>query len=142
YRRQPGEWVPDEYGGRENIKAIELFRHLNSSVRERVPGAIMVSEESTAWPGVTALPQHGGLGFHFKWNMGWMHDTLTYMLRDPVHRGFHHYEMTFAMVYAWSERFVLPLSHAEVVHGKGALLAKMPGDDWQRFANLRPYLAF
>ncbi len=142
YSRQPGEWIPNAYGGRENLEAIAFLRELNHSVAERCPGAIMIAEESTAWPGVTASLAVGGLGFDYKWNMGWMHDTLRYMEYDPIHRSHHHHDMTFGLVYAWSERFILPLSHDEVVHGKYSLLGKMPGDDWQRFANLRAYYGF
>lgn len=142
YSREPGEWTPNYYGGRENLEAVDFLQQLNAVIQERCPGAIMIAEESTAWPGVTAPQASGGLGFQYKWNMGWMHDTLRYMRHDPVHRRFHHHDMTFAMVYAYSERFVLPLSHDEVVHGKGALLGKMPGDRWQRFANLRAYYGF
>ncbi|WP_374445781.1 1,4-alpha-glucan branching protein GlgB [Stella sp.] len=142
YSRRADEWVPNIHGGRENLEAIGFLRHLNAVVAERCPGAIMIAEESTAWPGVTRPIAEGGLGFSYKWNMGWMHDTLHYMARDPVHRGFHHDEMTFGLVYAFSERFLLPLSHDEVVHGKGSLLGRMPGDRWQRFANLRAYYAF
>lgn len=142
YSRQPGEWIPNQYGGRENLEAVDFLRHLNAVIAERQPGAIVIAEESTAWPGVTRAISEGGLGFAFKWNMGWMHDTLHYLERDPIHRRHHHHEMTFGLVYAFSERFVLPLSHDEVVHGKGSLLGKMPGDDWQTFAGLRAYLAF
>jgi 1,4-alpha-glucan branching enzyme len=142
YSREAGEWVPNRYGGRENLESIDFLKRLNAVVAERCPGAIVVAEESTAWPGVTAPVSDGGLGFHYKWNMGWMHDTLHYMERDPVHRAWHHNEMTFGMVYAFTERFMLPLSHDEVVHGKGSLLGKMPGDRWRKFANLRSYLAF
>jgi len=142
YSRKAGEWVPNKYGGRENLESVEFFKHLNSMVRDRTPGAIMVAEESTAWPGVTKPVSEGGLGFHYKWNMGWMHDTLHYMQTDPLYRRYHHHQMTFGMVYAYSENFVLPLSHDEVVHGKGSLIRKMPGDDWQKFANLRAYFAF
>jgi 1,4-alpha-glucan branching enzyme len=137
YSRNPGEWVPNRYGGRENLEAIALLRALNDAVRGEVPGAIVIAEESTSWPHVTGPTADGGLGFTFKWNMGWMHDTLTYVSRDPVHRKFHHDRLTFGMLYAYSERFVLPLSHDEVVHGKASLLGKMPGDDWQKHANLR-----
>ncbi|HWL28197.1 MAG TPA: 1,4-alpha-glucan branching protein GlgB [Burkholderiaceae bacterium] len=142
YSRQPGQWTPNRYGGRENLEAVDFLQALNGMVVERCPGAIMIAEESTAWPGVTADPAQGGLGFHYKWNMGWMHDTLRYMHHEPVHRRYHHHDMTFAMVYAYSERFILPLSHDEVVHGKGSLLGKMPGDRWQRFASLRAYFGF
>ena len=142
YSRQPGEWTPNKYGGRENMEAIAFLKRMNAVVRERCPGAITLAEESTAWPGVTAPLQDGGLGFHYKWNMGWMHDTLQYLARDPVHRRWHHGEMTFSLVYAFSEAFVLPISHDEVVHGKGSLLGKMPGDRWRQFANLRALMAF
>jgi 1,4-alpha-glucan branching enzyme len=137
YSRAPGEWVPNRYGGRENLEAIEFLRTLNEEVRHRFQGAVTIAEESTAWPGVTAPVVHGGLGFTFKWNMGWMNDTLDYMGRDPIHRRYHHDRLTFGMLYAFSERFVLPLSHDEVVHGKGSLVGRMPGDDWRKFANLR-----
>ncbi|MBP0491289.1 1,4-alpha-glucan branching protein GlgB [Roseomonas indoligenes] len=142
YSRNAGEWVPNRYGGRENLEAVEFLKELNETVRLRCPGAIMVAEESTAWPGVSAPVSEGGLGFHYKWNMGWMHDTLHYMQEDPVNRRWHHGEMTFGLVYAFSEKFMLPLSHDEVVHGKGSLLGKMPGDDWQKRANLRAYFGF
>ncbi|HYC64817.1 MAG TPA: 1,4-alpha-glucan branching protein GlgB [Reyranellaceae bacterium] len=142
YSRSQGEWVPNVHGGRENLEAVGFLRHLNAVVRERCPGAVMIAEESTAWPGVTQPAGEHGLGFHYKWNMGWMHDTLRYMARDPIYRGWHHDDITFGLLYAFSERFMLPLSHDEVVHGKGALLAKMPGDRWQKFANLRAYLGF
>lgn len=142
YSRKPGEWIPNIYGGRENLEAIGFIRHLNSVVAERCPGAMMIAEESTAWPGVSRPIAEGGLGFSYKWNMCWMHDTLRYMAHDPVHRPWHHDDITFGLLYAFSERFILPLSHDEVVHGKGSLLAKMPGDAWQRFANLRAYLSF
>lgn len=141
YSRKAGEWVPNMYGGRENLESIAFLKRLNHEVRQ-IPGAIMVAEESTAWPGVTASLESGGLGFDFKWNMGWMHDTLHYMEEDPINRKYHHNMFTFGMVYAYSERFVLPLSHDEVVHGKGSLIGKMPGDHWQKFANLRAYLGF
>lgn len=140
YSREAGEWIPNRYGGRENLEAVQFLRDLNSLVNQECPGAIMIAEESTAWPGVTTAVQDGGLGFDYKWNMGWMHDTLHYMQRDPVHRRHHHSDMTFGMIYAYSERFILPLSHDEVVHGKGSLIGKMTGDTWQRFANLRAYL--
>lgn len=141
YSRPADAWVPNVHGGRENLEAIGFLRHLNAVVAERCPGAIMVAEESTAWPGVSA-PLPNGLGFSFKWNMGWMHDTLQYVEHQPIHRAYHHDQLTFGLVYAFSERFVLPISHDEVVHGKGSLLGKMPGDRWQRFANLRAYLGF
>ncbi|MGE4506648.1 MAG: 1,4-alpha-glucan branching protein GlgB [Desulfovibrionaceae bacterium] len=142
YSRKEGEWVPNEHGGNENLEAIGLLRELNTVVHEHYPGAVMVAEESTAWPGVSRPVYAGGLGFTFKWNMGWMNDTLAYFHKDPVHRSYHHNNLTFSMVYAFSENFLLPLSHDEVVHGKGALLDKMPGDYWQRFANLRLLLAY
>jgi 1,4-alpha-glucan branching enzyme len=142
YSRNAGEWVPNVNGGRENYESIDFLRQLNDSVHAYAPGAITLAEESTAWPGVTAAVAHGGLGFDFKWNMGWMHDSLQYMARDPVHRRYHHSELTFGLLYAFSERFVLPLSHDEVVHGKRSLLGRMPGDRWRRFANLRACLAF
>jgi 1,4-alpha-glucan branching enzyme len=141
YSRPAGGWIPNVYGGRENLEAVGFLRHLNAVVAERCPGAIVIAEESTAWPGVTqALPD--GLGFTYKWNMGWMHDTLHYMQREPIHRAFHHDDITFGLLYAFSEKFILPISHDEVVHGKGSLLGRMPGDHWQRFANLRAYLGF
>jgi len=142
YSRQAGEWVPNAHGGRENLEAIAFLRRLNSEIATRFPSVMVIAEESTAWPGVTAPVARGGLGFTHKWNMGWMHDTLGYMQRDPVHRSHHHSEMTFGLVYAFSERFVLPLSHDEVVHGKGSLIGRAPGDEWQRRANLRAYFAF
>jgi 1,4-alpha-glucan branching enzyme len=142
YSRKAGEWIPNVHGGRENLEAIGFLRHFNDVVAERCPGAITIAEESTAWPGVSRPVRDGGLGFTFKWNMGWMHDTLHYMQRDPVHRRHHHSGLTFGTVYAFSENFVLPLSHDEVVHGKASLIGKMPGDDWQRFANLRAYFGF
>ncbi len=142
YSREAGDWVPNRYGGRENLEAVDFLREVNAVVAQRCPGAMMIAEESTAWPGVTAPVSQGGLGFTFKWNMGWMHDTLDYMKQDPIYRRWHHDEMTFGLVYAWSERFILPLSHDEVVYGKASLLGRMPGDPWRRFANLRAYLAF
>lgn len=141
YSRKAGEWLPNTFGGRENLEAISLLQRVNTDIGG-TPGAITVAEESTAFPGVSAPVHAGGLGFHFKWNMGWMNDSLQYMHEDPVHRRWHHNKITFSMVYAFSENFVLPLSHDEVVHGKGSLLAKMPGDDWQKFANLRAYYGF
>ena len=142
YSRNEGEWLPNVYGGRENLEAIGFLRHLNAVVSERCPGAMMIAEELTAWPGVTRPISEGGLGFSYKWNMGWMHDTLRYMEHDPIHRPYHHDDITFGLLYAFSERFMLPLSHDEVVHGKRSLIGKMPGDPWQRFANLRTYLGF
>jgi len=142
YSRKAGEWIPNQYGGRENLEAVRFLQELNAVVQQRCPGAVVIAEESTAWPGVTRPTSEGGLGFQFKWNMGWMHDTLHYMQEEPINRRWHHDQLTFGLVYAWSERFVLPLSHDEVVYGKGSLLTKMPGDEWQKFANLRAYLAF
>ncbi len=142
YSRKAGEWVPNQYGGRENLEAVEFIKHLNSIVKIREPGALVIAEESTAWPGVTSAVEHGGLGFDFKWNMGWMNDTLRYMEKEPIYRSYSHDLMTFGMVYAYTERFMLPLSHDEVVHGKGSMISKMPGDDWQKFANLRAYYAW
>lgn len=137
YGREDGNWIPNSYGGRESLEAIEFLKHLNSVVQERCPGALMIAEESTSFPGVTAGIDKGGLGFDLKWNMGWMNDTLRYMQRDPVYRSFHQEDLTFGQLYAHTEKFILPLSHDEVVHGKGSLLSKMPGDEWQRFAQLR-----
>jgi len=139
YSRKSGEWIPNEQGGRENWEAVEFLRATNRAVYGAHPGFFTVAEESTSWPGVTRPVHDGGLGFGFKWNMGFMHDTLKYMARDSVHRGHHHEDITFGLLYAFSENFVLPLSHDEVVHGKGSLLTKMSGDDWQKFANLRAY---
>ncbi|WP_204456282.1 1,4-alpha-glucan branching protein GlgB [Actinokineospora baliensis] len=142
YSRNDGEWLPNEHGGRENLDAVRFLQELNATVYKHHPGTVMVAEESTAWPGVTRPTHLGGLGFGFKWNMGWMHDTLSYIGHDPVHRTYHHNEITFALVYAWSENFMLPLSHDEVVHGKGSLWTRMPGDDWNKAAGLRALLAF
>ncbi|GAA0441535.1 MULTISPECIES: 1,4-alpha-glucan branching protein GlgB [Sphingomonas] len=142
YSRNAGEWVPNIHGGRENLESVEFLKRMNTLVAERCPGAITLAEESTAWPGVTAPVHQGGLGFTYKWNMGWMHDTLQYVERDPMYRRWHHGELTFGLVYAFSEKFVLPLSHDEVVHGKGSLLGKMPGDRWRQLANLRAYFGF
>jgi 1,4-alpha-glucan branching enzyme len=142
YSRQPGQWLPNIHGGRENLEAIDFFRRLNEVVGVQRPQAVTLAEESTAFPAVSRPPWTGGLGFHYKWNMGWMNDTLRYISRDPVHRPHHHNEITFGLVYAFTENFVLPISHDEVVHGKGSLLARMPGDRWQQFANLRAYLGF
>ena len=142
YSRQDGQWLPNEYGGRENLDAVRFLQELNATVYRQHPGVVMVAEESTSWPGVSRPTHLGGLGFGFKWNMGWMHDTLRYVGLDPVYRSYHHNEMTFSMVYAWSENFVLPLSHDEVVHGKRSLWGRMPGDDWNRAAGLRALLAY
>ncbi len=142
YSREEGEWTPNIHGGRENLEAVQFLQEMNATVYKRVPGATTIAEESTSWPGVTQPTSAGGLGFGFKWNMGWMNDSLGYLKRDPIHRSYHHGEMTFALVYAFSENFVLPISHDEVVHGKGSMLRKMPGDRWQQLANLRTYLAF
>ena len=142
YSRNAGEWVPNRYGGRENLESVAFLQELSRAVLEHCPGALLIAEESTAWPGVTRPADEGGLGFDYKWNMGWMHDTLHYMQEDPVNRVWHHDEITFGLVYAFSEKFALPLSHDEVVYGKGSLIRKMPGDVWQKFANLRAYLAF
>jgi 1,4-alpha-glucan branching enzyme len=142
YSRQPGEWIPNEFGGRENIDAINFSRRLNSVVFEEYPDVQTIAEESTAWPMVSRPVYIGGLGFGMKWNMGWMHDTLQFFSKDPIHRKHHHDQLTFSLWYAFTENFVLPLSHDEVVHGKGSLLGKMPGDEWQRFANLRLLLGY
>ena len=142
YSREPGEWIPNRYGGRENLESVGFLQDLSRVVAARCPGAVLIAEESTAWPGVTRRADEGGLGFDFKWNMGWMHDTLDYIEHDPVFRRYEHGKLTFGLVYAFSEHFILPLSHDEVVYGKGSLLRKMPGDEWQRFANLRAYLGF
>jgi 1,4-alpha-glucan branching enzyme len=142
YSRKAGEWVPNVFGGRENLEAVAFLKHFNEVVRELHPDVVTIAEESTAWPGVSRPVAEGGLGFAYKWNMGWMHDTLHYMEREPVHRAWHHNDMTFGLIYAFTENFVLPLSHDEVVHGKGSLIGKMPGDNWQKFANLRAYYGF
>ncbi|MCC6850127.1 MAG: 1,4-alpha-glucan branching protein GlgB [Deltaproteobacteria bacterium] len=142
YSRREGEWLPNRYGGRENLEAVAFLRDLNDTIAAEQPGCCTIAEESTAWPGVTHPTNAGGLGFSLKWNMGWMHDTLGYFAREPIHRRFHHDELTFAMLYEHRERFVNPLSHDEVVHGKRSLLAKMPGDEWQQLANLRTLLAY
>ena len=142
YSRKAGEWTPNQYGGRENLDAVAFLQETNATVYKRVPGVLMIAEESTAWPGVTRPTFLGGLGFGYKWNMGWMHDTLEYISHEPIHRQYHHNEMTFSMVYAYSEHFILPISHDEVVHGKGSLVGRMPGDRWQELANLRAYLAY
>ena len=137
YSREAGEWLPNRYGGREDLEAVAFLQELNAVVHAAEPGVVMVAEESTAWPGVSRPTEGGGLGFTFKWNMGWMHDTLEYVSKEPVHRRWHHDDVTFSLIYAWDENFVLPLSHDEVVHGKGPLLRKLPGDEWQQFATLR-----
>jgi 1,4-alpha-glucan branching enzyme len=142
YSRNDGEWAPNAAGGRENLDAVALLREVNATCYRRQPGIMMIAEESTAWPGVTQPVHLGGLGFGLKWNMGWMHDTLSYLAHDPVFRTYHHNELTFSMMYAYSENFVLPLSHDEVVHGKGSLLGKMPGDEWRKFAGLRALFAY
>jgi 1,4-alpha-glucan branching enzyme len=142
YSRQPGQWVPNKHGGRENLEAIDLLKRMNEVLGAQRPEAITVAEESTAFPQVSRPTSSGGLGFHYKWNMGWMHDTLGYFGRDPLHRRHHHHQLTFSMAYAYSEQFVLPLSHDEVVHGKGSLLTRMPGDRWQQFANLRALFGY
>jgi 1,4-alpha-glucan branching enzyme len=142
YARAPGAWLPNAEGGRENRAAEAFLKQLNTAVHAESPTAFTIAEESTSWPGVSRPVRDGGLGFDFKWNMGWMHDTLDYMSREPVHRRHHHDELTFGMVYAYSENFVLPLSHDEVVHGKGSIIGRMPGDDWRRFAGLRAYFGF
>ncbi len=141
YSRSVGEWVPNQHGGRENLEAIDFLREVNRVVGEEAPGAALMAEESTAFPGVTRAPWDHGLGFHYKWNMGWMHDTLAYFALDPVHRQHHHDQLSFMMMYAYSEHFILPLSHDEVVHGKGSLYARMPGDQWQKLANLKALFA-
>jgi 1,4-alpha-glucan branching enzyme len=142
YSRRPGEWVPNAFGGRENLEAIAFLKRLNEVLHVRHPGALTIAEESTSWPAVSRPTYVGGLGFDLKWNMGWMNDTLRYMSFDPIHRQYHHNELTFSMLYAFHENFILPLSHDEVVHGKRSLLEKMPGDDWQKFANLRLLFAY
>jgi 1,4-alpha-glucan branching enzyme len=142
YSREAGEWTPNQYGGRENLDAVALLQEVNATCYKRVPGTVVIAEESTAWPGVTRPTHLGGLGFGFKWNMGWMHDSLDYMAHDPIHRQYHHHQMTFSMMYAYTENYVLPISHDEVVHGKGSLLRKMPGDRWRQLANLRALLGF
>jgi 1,4-alpha-glucan branching enzyme len=142
YSRKDGEWIPNQYGGHENLEAIAFLRRFNEEVHANYPGTLTIAEESTAWPMVSRPTYTGGLGFDMKWDMGWMHDTLDYMSREPIHRSFHHNKINFRMLYAYTENYVLPLSHDEVVHGKGSLLAKMPGDEWQKFANLRILLGY
>jgi len=142
YSREEGQWVPNVHGGRENLDAISFLQEMNATVYKHHPGVVTIAEESTAWPGVTRPTDADGLGFGFKWNMGWMHDTLGYLAREPIHRQWHHNEVTFSLAYAWTENFILPISHDEVVHGKGSLAGKMPGDTWQRLANTRALLAF
>ena len=142
YSRKEGEWIPNYYGGRENLEVIEFLKHLNSKVYEHFPGALMIAEESTSWPMVSRPTYMGGLGFGFKWNMGWMHDILDYMTKDPVYKRYHHNQLTFGLLYAFTENFVLPFSHDEVTHGKGSLINHMPGDHWQKFANLRLLYTF
>jgi 1,4-alpha-glucan branching enzyme len=142
YSRKHGEWAPNQYGGRENLEAISFLQEMNATVYKHHPGVMTIAEESTAWPGVTRPTHLGGLGFGFKWNMGWMNDTLSYMEKEPIYRQWHHHQMTFATVYAWSENYILPISHDEVVHGKGSLTGKMPGDLWQKLANTRALLSF
>ena len=142
YSRKEGEWIPNQYGGRENLVAIDFLRELNVAVHDQCPGVLMIAEESTSWPQVSRPTYLGGLGFDLKWNMGWMNDTLRYMSNDPVHRRYHHDLLTFSMLYCFTENFMLPFSHDEVVHGKGSMLNKMPGDEWQRHANLRALYAY
>ncbi len=142
YSRPAGQWLPNQYGGRENLDAVAFLQEVNATVYRRVPGAVTIAEESTAWPGVTRPTHLGGLGFGFKWNMGWMHDTLDYVGRPPIFRSYHHHQLTFSMMYAYSENYVLPISHDEVVHGKGSLLGKIPGDRWQQLATMRALLAY
>jgi 1,4-alpha-glucan branching enzyme len=142
YSRKEGEWLPNRFGGRENLEAVQLLQEATSTAYRSHPGIMMIAEESTAWPGVTRETSSSGLGFGFKWNMGWMHDTLEYLQHEPVHRVYHHNEITFSILYAWSENFMLPLSHDEVVHGKGSLVNKFPGDRWQKLATLRALYGF
>jgi 1,4-alpha-glucan branching enzyme len=142
YSREGGEWLPNEFGGRENLDAIKFLQEVNATAYREHPGVMMIAEESTSWGGVSSPTDGGGLGFGFKWNMGWMHDSLQYISKDPMYRRYHHGELTFSMLYAYDEKFVLPISHDEVVHGKGSMLSKMPGDHWQKFANLRAYLCY
>lgn len=142
YSREAGQWTPNAFGGRENLEAVAFLQEMNATVYKRVPGVVTIAEESTSWPGVTRPTHLGGLGFGLKWNMGWMNDSLSYLQEDPVHRQYHHGQMTFALMYAWSENYLLPISHDEVVHGKGSLLRKIPGDRWQQLATVRAFLAY
>jgi 1,4-alpha-glucan branching enzyme len=142
YSREEGQWLPNKNGGRENLEAVQLLQEATSTAYKTHPGIMMIAEESTAWSGVTGDTSAGGLGFGFKWNMGWMHDTLEYLQHEPIHRVYHHNELTFSILYAWSENFMLPLSHDEVVHGKGQLVNKFPGDRWQKVATLRALYGF
>jgi 1,4-alpha-glucan branching enzyme len=142
YSREPGQWVPNIYGGNENLEAIDFLRYVNRHLYERVPGVTIIAEESTSFGGVTKPVDQGGLGFGFKWNMGWMNDSLRYLALEPIYRQYHHHEMTFAMIYAYSENFILPISHDEVVHGKGSMINKIPQDDWRKFATLRAFYTF
>ncbi|MGA9345158.1 MAG: 1,4-alpha-glucan branching protein GlgB [Nocardioidaceae bacterium] len=142
YSRKAGEWTPNMYGGRENLEAVSFLQEVNATAYKRAPGIVTIAEESTAWPGVTRATHLGGLGFGFKWNMGWMHDSLGYVAHDPIYRQYHHHQLTFSMMYAYAENYVLPISHDEVVHGKGSMVRKMPGDRWKQLANLRAYLGF
>jgi 1,4-alpha-glucan branching enzyme len=142
YSREDGQWIPNKFGGRENLEAVALLQEVTATAYRSAPGIMMIAEESTAWGGVTKQTSENGLGFGFKWNMGWMHDTLEYIGHEPIHRAYHHNEITFSILYAWSENFMLPLSHDEVVHGKGSLLDKIPGDRWQKLATLRALYGF
>lgn len=142
YSRPEGGWTPNIYGGRENLEAVQFLQEMNATAHKAAPGIVTIAEESTSWPGVTRPTNLGGLGFSMKWNMGWMHDTLDYVSRDPIYRSFHHHEMTFSLLYAFSENYVLPLSHDEVVHGKGTLWSRMPGDNHAKAAGLRSLLAY
>ncbi|WP_018156565.1 1,4-alpha-glucan branching protein GlgB [Demetria terragena] len=142
YAREGGEWLPNQHGGKENLEAVQLLQETNATAYKRIPGIVTIAEESTSWPGVTSPTSEGGLGFGMKWNMGWMHDSLDYLAEEPINRQWHHHKVTFGLTYAFSEKFVLPISHDEVVHGKGSLLRKMPGNRWQQLANLRAYLGF